>query len=308
VQDSKFGSSRHVPFISNVFKAHYFYSTQALETFAQRTFSIQGSPPSLLRFRTTCNLGCAPVDCDSVFEVSEEAWEEEGLRELVGCLEVSLCKDEDGKVIPGPVENPDEPPSRAESPQLSYVDGESGAELSQHEHEPEDADVDERVRVSDERQELKGEISNAENHDAGAAPEEIRAREILDGEKDSTSDINSETKEEQIALRARPSGRARRRVIASDEEDGETSDRNLATDPRPSASIAGAHPVDPLQTSGELPPSVENVAVTFIDIQIRNGYLRRRRKDLLQIEIVTIGRQLLEALLRVEHVPEHLNQ
>lgn len=242
-------------------------SIQALQDFAHCTFSIRNlnRPPSSLRFRTPCNLGCAPVENGSVFEVDEEAWEEEGLRDLVGCLEVSLCEYE--AVVPG---LQDELPSRVESAQLSHVDGESGAETSQPEDKPEDAQAHEQdARVSDyERKEAEGECSGAMagERDTGVVLEDIHARGIVDEVKG--KDILSDTgSEEESALRAWPSGRGRR-VVRSDEEDIQTP-KKLVIDsrrkrnalvvddpPQPSAPIANnepraLHPADLQLTSGE---------------------------------------------------------
>ena len=251
---------------------------QALQDFAHRTFSIRSlnRPPSSLRFRTPCNLGCAPVENGSFFEVDEEAWEEEGLRDLVGCLEVSLCEYEE--VVPG---LQDELPSRVESAQLSYVDGESGAVTSQPEDKPEDAQTHEQeVRVSDDgRKEGEGECSGAmaEEHDTSEAPEDIHARRIIDKmiEKDALSDTSSE---EEGALRTR-----RRRVVWSDEEDTQTPNQKLVKDsrrkrnalvvddpPQPSAPIAkneprALRPADSQVTSGELYPSITKTTIMFMN-------------------------------------------
>ncbi|OAX33309.1 hypothetical protein K503DRAFT_532880 [Rhizopogon vinicolor AM-OR11-026] len=215
---------------------------KALQAFAHNTFSIQGRPVSSLRFQTTCNLCCAPIKSDSVFEVDENAWEEEGLRDLVGCLEVSLPVGEYEEVQAVPVPA-DEPPSRVESPQLSYLDGEPGAETSKDEDEPKD----DRVHVvPEEREEEEGPGERSDVVDDDAMRQAIRS-EIEEGEKEN--------------FRISSLFRRGRRVVGSDKEDGETPNHELAIHLRlkrnaqdVDAPIAenkpGAlHPVDLLLTS-----------------------------------------------------------
>ncbi|KAG0701190.1 hypothetical protein DFH29DRAFT_579713 [Suillus ampliporus] len=114
---------------------------KALQSFVHRKFSIKERPLSSLHFRTTCNLSCTSFEDHSAFEVDEEAWEEEGLRDLICYLEVYDSEE----VMPGPGSS------------SSDDDGESGEEALQPEEETEDAQVQEKVRVSDEREDVEGE-------------------------------------------------------------------------------------------------------------------------------------------------------
>jgi len=222
--------------------------SQALQSFAHHKFSIQGCPPASLRFRTTCNLGCTPVEGDSAFEVNEEAWEEEGLRDLVGCLEVRLHDE----VIPGPVNNA-EPPPRVPSAQPSHLNGELGEATLQPDEEPEDVQVDERSRDSDEQEEA----------------------EDATEEKDCV-----EEEESVLRLRTRSSGRYRRVVASEDEDRPETPHLKLPVDspqkhkvplvddPQPSVPSAkdraGALPASEISdVSGESLSPIAKAAVSF---------------------------------------------
>lgn len=104
---------------------------------------VQDRPLSSLRFRTTCNLSLSPLSYfkdDSAFEVDEEAWEEEGLVDLVFCLEVYP-----EEVMPSPSSRP------------SGVDGESGQDSLQPEEEHVYAQVHKRDRDFDEQEDGEGE-------------------------------------------------------------------------------------------------------------------------------------------------------
>lgn len=170
---------------------------------------------------------------------------------------MSLCEDEE--VLPGPVKNSDEPPLRVESPQLSYVGGESGAETPQLEDEHGDA----QVRVPDKQEEAVRERGDATGSDADALLKVIRASGILDDRKDTMSD-------EETGLSIKPSSRGRR-IVVSDEGDGETPATDsqqkkkaiVDDNSQPSAPIAGATSntkasalpsPDLAHTSGELLP------------------------------------------------------
>ncbi|KAG1719753.1 hypothetical protein EDB19DRAFT_628000 [Suillus lakei] len=175
---------------------------------------MQDHPLSSLRFRTTCNLSFAPCQADSAFEVDEEAWEEEGLMDLVCCLELYSKE-----VLPGPF-------SRS-----SDVDGESGQDSLQPEEELEDVQAHEQVRVSDEREDGDGECSDAaedkENVEGEAEDEDEAQKEEQREEQE-----KKEEEQEESALRTKPSAR-RRWVIVSDDEDSPKAlvrDSRLAAD------------------------------------------------------------------------------
>ncbi|KAG2121728.1 hypothetical protein DEU56DRAFT_92311 [Suillus clintonianus] len=190
---------------------------KSLQSFARRKFSIQDRPFSSLRFRTTCNLSLSPLSYfkdDSAFEVDEEAWEEEGLMDLVCCLEVYS-----EEVMPGP------------SSRSAGVDGESGQDSLQPEEEHGDAQVHKQDRDFGEREEGEGKCrysdvtEDRDNVEAQSEQEQEKEAEQegeeqdLTGEKELTEETE-QTEEEEVesALRTKHSGR-RRRVIVSDDED-----------------------------------------------------------------------------------------
>ncbi|KAG1818190.1 uncharacterized protein BJ212DRAFT_1349386 [Suillus subaureus] len=175
---------------------------KSLQSFAHRKFAIGDRPPSSLRFRTTCNLSSMPCKDDSAFEVDEEAWEEEGLMDLVCCLEVYL-----EEVIPGP-------------------SGEETLQLVEEEHE--DARTHKQARDSDEQENRGGEHSDIAEVNKNV--EEVEAQDEDEAEKGQDKEEQEEEEEEQeedeqteereeSTVWTRPFGR-RRRVIVSDEEDG----------------------------------------------------------------------------------------
>ncbi|KAG2158696.1 uncharacterized protein EDB93DRAFT_1119872 [Suillus bovinus] len=189
---------------------------KSLQSFAHRKFCLQDHPLSSLRFRTTCNLSFAPCEDDSAFEVDKEAWEEEGLVDLVCCLEVYL-----EEVMPGPL---------------------SGEEASQPVEEGhENARVHQQVRDSDERQGGEGEYSGIAEANDNVVEDEARDEDEMEREQDKEEqekeeegrEENEQTEEsEESNVRTRPY-RRRRRVIASDDEDSPKAvDRNprLAAD------------------------------------------------------------------------------
>ncbi|KAG2037931.1 hypothetical protein BDR03DRAFT_955916 [Suillus americanus] len=188
---------------------------KSLRSFAHRKFAIQGRPLSSLRFRTTCNLSFMPCKDDSAFEVDEEAWEEEGLMDLVCCLEVYL-----EAVMPGP-------------------SGEEALQLVEEEHE--DARVRKRARDTDEWEDTEEECSdiakvNNNAEEDGAQEKEAEEEKGQDTEKQEKKEEEQEesehTEEEEITVRTRPSGRRRRVIMSDDEDSSKAIDRNsrLAAD------------------------------------------------------------------------------
>ncbi|KAG0693016.1 hypothetical protein DFH29DRAFT_438487 [Suillus ampliporus] len=94
-------------------------------------------------------------------------------------------------------------------------DGESGEEALQPEEETEDAQVQEKVRVSDEREDVEGESGDVAEDEVNVeeeVKEEVKEEERKEDEED------KEEEEEESALRPRPSGR-RRWIVASDDDD-----------------------------------------------------------------------------------------
>lgn len=214
---------------------------KSLQNFARRKFSIQDHPLSSLRFRTTCNLGFMPCEEDLAFEVDEEAWEEEGLVDLVCCLEVYL-----EEAMPGP--------SRKEALQLV-------------EKEPKDAQVHEQLRDFDERNGGEGECSDlaevSDNVGEDGAQEEEEAEEGQDKEEQEEEE-EEQTEEEKSTVQTRPFGR-RRRAIVSDDEDSPrvfNRDSRLAADLR---QIQKDPVIDDFQPSA---PSTKNrvIAVRAQDV------------------------------------------
>lgn len=181
---------------------------KSLQSFAHRKFDIRDHPPSSLRFRTTCNLSITHFQDDSTFEVDNEAWEEEGLVDLVCCLEVYL---ED--VMPGP-------PS-----------AEVATQPVEEEHE--DTQVHEQVRDSDEREGEEGEHSDIA--DTNDNVEEDEAQDEDEAEKEEQEQENKEEDQEEdektdefeeSTVRTRPSRRRRWFVASDDEDSSKALDRN----------------------------------------------------------------------------------
>ncbi|KAG2158577.1 uncharacterized protein EDB93DRAFT_553864 [Suillus bovinus] len=142
-------------------------------------------PLSSLRFRTTCNFSFVPCEDDSALEVDEEAWEEEGLVDLVCCLEVYL-----EEVMPGPL---------------------SGEEASQPVEGHEDAQVHQQVRGSDERQGGEGECSDIAEANDNVEEDEARDEDEMEGEQDKEQEKeedregNEQSEEsEESTVRTRP--------------------------------------------------------------------------------------------------------
>ncbi|KAG1726953.1 uncharacterized protein EDB91DRAFT_1165079 [Suillus paluster] len=207
---------------------------KALQSFVHRKFSIKDRPLSSVRFRTTCNLSCTTFEDHSAFEVDEEAWEEEGLRDLVCCLEVWLCDSEE--VLPGP---------------SSGVDGELGEEALKPEEESEDTQVHEQVRVSGEREDIEGESNGDVAEDKDSVEDEAEVEQEEEEQEEEKQEEEEKEREEESALRTRPSGRRQRVVVSDDEDSLKEFDRDLAADlqqknkaaevvdgPQPSAPIA----------------------------------------------------------------------
>lgn len=203
---------------------------KSLQSFAHRKFSIQDRQPSSLCFRTTCNLSLTPCEDNSGFEVDKEAWEEEGLVDLVCCLEVYL---ED--VVPGP------------------LPGEDALQPVEEDHEY--TWVDEKVQDSDEREDGEGgrrnvaEVKdNVEEHEAHDETE--NEQEEKEEEQDEIGEKEQTDEKEEITVRTRPS-RRRRQVIVSDDEDSPISldhISRLATDlqqTQKAAVVDGSQPLAP---------------------------------------------------------------
>jgi hypothetical protein len=150
-----------------------------------------------------------PCEEDLAFEVDEEAWEEEGLMDLVCCLEVYL-----EEAMPGP----------------------SGKEALQPvEEEPKDAQVHEHARDSDERKEGEGEFSDvaevSDNVGEDGAHEE-EAEKGQDKEEQEEEEEEQTEEEEKSTVRARPFGRRRRAIVSDDDDSPRAFDRDsrLAAD------------------------------------------------------------------------------
>lgn len=178
-------------------KVHEFKS---LQSFAHRKFDIRDHPPSSLRFRTTCNLSTTHFQDDSTFEVDNEAWEEEGLVDLVCCLEVYL-----EEVMPGP-------PS-----------GEEATQPVEEEHE--DTHVHEQVRDSDELEGGEGEHSDIADTNDNVEEDEAQDEDEAEKEEQEQENKGEDQEEdektdefEESTVRTRPS-RRRRWFVASDDED-----------------------------------------------------------------------------------------
>ncbi|KAG1788304.1 uncharacterized protein HD556DRAFT_861826 [Suillus plorans] len=145
---------------------------KSLQSFAHRKFDIRDHPSSSLRFRTTCNLSTTRFQDDSTFEVDTEAWEEEGLVDLVCCLEVYL-----EEVMPGP---------------------QSGEEATQPvEEEHEDTRVHEQVRDPDEREGEEGEHSDIADTNDNVEEDEAQDEDEDEGEKEEQEQENKEADQEE---------------------------------------------------------------------------------------------------------------
>ncbi|KAG2158613.1 uncharacterized protein EDB93DRAFT_1119377 [Suillus bovinus] len=234
---------------------------KSLQSFAHCKFCLQVHPLSSLRFRTTCNLSFAPCEDDSAFEVDKEAWEEEGLVDLVCCLEVYL-----EEVMPGPL---------------------SGEEASQPVEEGhEDARVHQQVRGSDERQGREGECSDIPEANDNVEEDEARDDDEMEREQDKEEqekeeedrEENEQTEEsEESTVRTGPYCR-RRGVIASDDEDSPKAvDRNS----RLAADLQQTHNAAVIGDTQPSTPNAKNqaIAVRAQDMSPDTEWLIKKEKE-----------------------------
>ncbi|KAG2098411.1 uncharacterized protein F5147DRAFT_777655 [Suillus discolor] len=221
---------------------------KSLQSFAHRKFCIRDHPLSSLRFRTTCNLSTTRFQDDSTFEVDTEAWEEDGLVDLVCCLEVYL-----EEVMPDP------------------LSAEEATQPVEEEHE--DTRVHEQVRDPDERE--VEEVEHSDIADVNDNVEEDKAQDEDEAEKEQENkeedqEENEKTDEfEESTVRTRPSHRRRWFVASDDEDSSKALDRSsrltadlqqtekaaVIGDPHPSTRQHVPDTERPIKKEKEIPPA-----------------------------------------------------